>query len=204
MTKNDITSIIIVGVGGQGILRASEIIAQAALYAGYRVKTHEIHGMAQRGGSVMGQIRYGKEVYSPLIEKGTARILASLERMEALRYVDYAASDALVVVNSQMIVPVTVSMGIAHYPADTEQRLRGIFPRLIYCDAAQQAQKLGNIRVVNTIIIGALSTGLDLPVEAWHAALTATLPAAALDINIKAFNTGRTYTVPVITPLNNA
>ena len=189
--SSQIISVVLVGVGGQGILLASEITAQTAMNAGFDVKTNEVHGMAQRGGSVIAQIRYGKEVYSPLAAKGTAHVLCSLEQSEALRYSDYLAEGALAVVNAQQITPVTVSMGAAKYPENVEQKLRDQFSRLIYFDASKKAIELGNIRTANVVLLGALSTGLDLPMEAWYKAIAACVKKQYLDINLKAFEEGR-------------
>jgi indolepyruvate ferredoxin oxidoreductase beta subunit len=172
-------------------LLGSEVIARAAMLAGYQVKTNEVHGMAQRGGSVVAQVRYGAEVYSPLVAAGTAAALGSLERIEALRFAHYLMPGGLAVVSSQMIVPVTVSTGQAQYPADAEARLRQAFPRLTYLDAAQMALDLGNIRVANVVILGALSQGLDLPLETWGEALAACVPPKHRDVNLKAFEAGR-------------
>ena len=113
-----------VGVGGQGILLATQITARAAIANGHDVKTNEVHGMAQRGGSVVAQIRFGEQVFSPLVPEGSAQVLASLERIEALRFAGYLSPDGLAVVSTQAIVPVTVSSGQAAYPADAEARLR--------------------------------------------------------------------------------
>ena len=121
---SEVVNIVLAGVGGQGILLASEIVARAAMVAGFDVKTNEVHGMAQRGGSVVAQIRYGKEVNSPLVASGSAQVLGSLERIEALRYADYLAPGGLAVVSNQMVVPVSVSSGSASYPGDAEARLR--------------------------------------------------------------------------------
>jgi indolepyruvate ferredoxin oxidoreductase beta subunit len=189
--SSQITSVVLAGVGGQGILLASEIIAQAAMNAGFDVKTNEVHGMAQRGGSVIGQIRYGKEVFSPLVARGTAQVLCSLEQSEALRYSDYLAQGALAVVNAQQITPVTVSMGAAKYPDNVEQKLRDQFPRLIYFDASKTAIKLGNIRSANVVLLGAMSTGLDLPLEAWHSAIASCVKKQYQELNLKAFEEGR-------------
>jgi indolepyruvate ferredoxin oxidoreductase beta subunit len=191
MSDNNTTSIVLAGVGGQGILLASEIVAQAAMIAGHDVKTNEVHGMAQRGGSVLAQIRYGKHVNSPLVAKGQAKVLGALEKIEALRYADYLAEDGLVVVNSQIIVPVTVSMGVAEYPEDAEQKLRDTFPRLVYIDAGDLADELGNIRTANVIILGAISNGLDLPNDAWIDAIKKAVKPKFVDINLKAFQIGR-------------
>jgi len=191
MNDMEITSVVLVGVGGQGILLASEIVAQAAMVAGFDVKTNEVHGMAQRGGSVVAQIRYGQQVYSPLVSKGTARVLGALERIEALRYADYLAPGGLVVVNSQVITPVTVSMGAARYPDDAETKLRDQFSRLIYVDAAAKAVEMGNLRVANVILLGALSTGLDLPLDAWRTAVANCVKPQYRDLNVQAFEVGR-------------
>jgi indolepyruvate ferredoxin oxidoreductase beta subunit len=180
-----------VGVGGQGILLASEIIAQAAVAAGYDVKTNEVHGMAQRGGSVMAQIRFGPCVHSPLVAEGTARVLGSLERIEALRNHHYLAPDGLAVVSSQAIVPVTVSSGQAAYPADAEARLRQAFPRLVYVEAVERATELGNARAANVILLGAMSKALDLPPGAWEQSLTQCVKPQHLAINQRAFELGR-------------
>ena len=191
MSDNNTTSIVLAGVGGQGILLASEIVAQAAMIAGQDVKTNEVHGMAQRGGSVLAQIRYGKHVNSPLVAKGQAKVLGALEKIEALRYADYLAEDGLVVVNSQMIVPVIVAMGVAQYPEDAEQKLRDTFPRLVYIDAGEIAAKLGNIRTANVIVLGAISNGLDLPSDTWIDAIKKAVKPKFVDINLKAFQIGR-------------
>ena len=131
MSAKENTNVVLVGVGGQGILLASAIVATAALDSGYDVKTNEIHGMAQRGGSVLAQVRYGEKVYSPLVPKGTATVLASLEKTEAIRYVDYLAPDGLAVISDQVIVPVTVSSGAATYPELDEEGLRKIVEEVI-------------------------------------------------------------------------
>ncbi len=191
MSKENTVSVVLAGVGGQGILLSSGIIARAAMNAGYTVKTNEVHGMAQRGGSVIAQIRYGREVYSPLVETGTARVLGALEQIEALRYAEYLSSDGLAVVNSQMIVPITVSLGAAVYPADAEKRLRARFKRLIYFDAAGLAASLGNVRAANVAVLGAISRGLDLPREAWEEAVASIVKEKFRDLNLKAFEQGR-------------
>ncbi len=192
MSTHQTTSVVLAGVGGQGTLLATQIVARTAMNVGFRVKTNEVHGMAQRGGSVIAQVRYGPEVHSPLVPEGTARVLCSSERIEALRYAQYLAPDGLAVVSGQVVVPVTVSTGAATYPADAEERLRRTFPRLIYLDAESRAIELGDLRVANTILLGAVSTGLDLPLEAWHDAVATCVPARYKDVNLRAFDLGRT------------
>ncbi len=189
--NSDTTSVVLVGVGGQGILLGSEIVARAAMNAGFKVKTNEVHGMAQRGGSVVAQIRYGKDVHSPLVEEGTARVLGSFERIEAIRYAHYLMPGGLAVVSSQMIVPVTVSGGGAKYPDDAESRLKSVFKRLVYLDASQKAIEIGNIRAANVVILGAISTGLDLPPEAWHKAVADSVDEKYRELNLRAFEAGR-------------
>jgi indolepyruvate ferredoxin oxidoreductase beta subunit len=192
---SSITSVVLVGVGGQGILLAGEIIAQAAMLAGHDVKTNEVHGMAQRGGSVMAQIRFGQKVFSPLVAEGTARVVASLERLEALRYYRYLAPGGLAVVSSQMIVPVTVSSGQATYPADIEERLRSTFSRLVYLDAVDIAASLGNAQAANTVLLGAMAGELTLPNDAWQEALRKCIKPKFLELNEKAFQAGAKHFV---------
>ncbi len=184
------TNIVLCGVGGQGILLASEIIARAAMAAGFDVKTNEVHGMAQRGGSVVAQVRYGAEVHSPLVEQGTAHVVASLERIEALRYVDYLTTGGLAVVASQMVVPVTVSSGAAEYPQDAEARLRAAFPRLIYLDTVAIATAVGNVRAANVVVIGAVSVGLTLEAGAWEEAIRQSVKEKYVAVNLQAFAAG--------------
>jgi len=183
--------VVVAGAGGQGILLASEIIAQTAVNAGFDVKTNEVHGMAQRGGSVVAQIRYGTKVYSPLVALGTASVLGSLERAECLRYRDYLLPDGLAVVSSQRIIPVTVSSGAMSYPDIGREQLQQLFPKLIYIDAVEKATELGNARAANTILLGAMSTRLDLPVEAWQDAIRRCVKEKFVDVNLKAFEMGR-------------
>ncbi|MCF0234271.1 MAG: indolepyruvate oxidoreductase subunit beta [Thermoguttaceae bacterium] len=185
------TSVVLVGVGGQGILLSATIIAQTALESGYDVKTNEIHGMAQRGGSVVAQIRYGKKVYSPLVPKRTASALVSLEKTECLGYADYLAPDGLAVVSDQIVIPVTVSSGISTYPEINEDDLRKYFPKLVYVHAVDKAVELGNVRAANTILLGALSTKLDLPVENWETVIKRCVKPAFVDVNLAAFAAGR-------------
>jgi len=185
------TSVVLAGVGGQGILLASEIVAQAAVAAGFDVKTNEVHGMAQRGGSVIAQIRYGKEVFSPLVPKGTAKVLGSLERIECLRYVDYLADDGVAIVSDQKIVPVTASTGGTPYPEVDEQTLSKFFPRLIYLQALDMAAALGNVKTANIILLGTLSTYLDLPESAWETAIKRSVQEKFIPVNLEAFRKGQ-------------
>jgi len=191
--KNEIISVVMAGVGGQGILLASEITAQAAMLAGFDVKTNEVHGMAQRGGSVLGQIRYGKKVYSPLVAKGTAKVLLALEQIEALRFSDYLADEGFAVVNAQAIIPVTVSSGAAKYPGDIKTKLDDVFKKLVFIDAAKIAIELGNIRAANVVLLGAMSKHLDLPIDCWEKAIETAVRGKHTELNQKAFEAGRNF-----------
>jgi indolepyruvate ferredoxin oxidoreductase beta subunit len=186
-----VVGVVLVGVGGQGILLAARIAASAAMLAGFDVKTNEVHGMAQRGGSVMAQVAFGAVVHSALIPKGTARALVALERLEALRYYDYLAPDGLAVVSSQAILPVTVSAGAARYPERAAEMLRMVFPHLFYMDACGLAAGLGSIQAANMVLLGALSRGLDLPEEAWLQSLRSSGREGDRNLNLAAFRLGR-------------
>jgi len=188
---NTTTSIVIAGVGGQGILLASEIVSRAAMVAGFDAKTNEVHGMAQRGGSVLAQVRYGKEVHSPLVMERTARVLGVFEQIEAIRFAHYLAPDGLAVVSSHKIIPVTVSGGAAKYPEDTEGILKTLFPRLCFFNATAKAEEAGNKRAANIVLLGAISTGLDLPLEAWREAIAKSVKKQFIDVNLRAFEIGR-------------
>jgi indolepyruvate ferredoxin oxidoreductase, beta subunit len=185
-----VTNVVLVGVGGQGILLASEILAQAALIAGFDVKTNEVHGMAQRGGSVVAHIRFGTKVHSPLVADGAAQVLGALERIEALRHYRYLAPGGLAVVSSQMIVPVTVSSGEAAYPADAEERLRRTFPNLLYLDVVGIAAALGSVQAANTVLLGALARSLPLSREAWTESIRGSVKAQHVALNLEAFGAG--------------
>ena len=191
MADSDTKSVVLVGVGGQGILLASTIVARAAMLSGHQVKTNEVHGMAQRGGSVIAYVRYGTEVFSPTVPEGTATVLGALEQIEALRYAHYISPDGLAVVNATSVVPVTVSSGAATYPDDVADRLKRAFPRLVYFDAGKMALELGNIRATNIVLLGALSRGLALPEEAWEGAIASSVKDKQRDLNLRAFEIGR-------------
>ena len=185
------TSVVLAGVGGQGILLASEIVAQAAMVAGLDVKTNEVHGMAQRGGSVVAHIRYGKDVFSPIVQKGTAKVLGSLERIEGLRYIDYLADDGVAVVSDQKIIPVTASTGGTPYPDVDESVLTPFFPKLVYVQALELATTLGNVKTANIVLLGTISTFLDLPEDAWKTAIARSVKEKFVAVNLEAFQKGR-------------
>ncbi|MBO7722622.1 MAG: indolepyruvate oxidoreductase subunit beta [Thermoguttaceae bacterium] len=196
MSENNISaeetkSLVLVGVGGQGILLASEIIARTIMASGYDVKMNEIHGMAQRGGSVVAQIRFGRDVASPLVPKHSARALVALEKIEVLRFVDYLADDGLAVVSDQEIIPVSASGGKIPYPALGEEDIRKVCPNLIYVHAIKLAEELGNARAANTILLGVMSNVLHFPEENWKESIRSCVKPKFVDVNIKAFEIGR-------------
>ena len=184
-------SILLCGVGGQGILLAAKVVGAAAEVSGLEVAANEIHGMAQRGGSVRAQVKFGEGVRSPLILEGTADVIAALEPIEALRWAHFLKPGGLAVANTRPIVPVTVSSGKATYPADLDARLARVFPRLVACDCEEEAIRLGNAKLSNTILVGMLSRDLPLADDAWRAALERCVKPAFLDANLRAFAFGR-------------
>lgn len=188
-----ITSILLAGVGGQGILLAEKVIATAAELAGNEVCANEIHGMAQRGGSVVARIRYGENVYSPLILEGTADAILSLEAGEALRYAHFLKPDGFAAVSTQRVIPVTVSTGAATYPEDVETRLVKVFPRLKLIDCLEKAQAMGDIRLANILMVGVLSNELNIAQDIWFTAIERSVKANFVDINKKAFDAGRDF-----------
>ncbi|MCT4542458.1 MAG: indolepyruvate oxidoreductase subunit beta [Vallitalea sp.] len=185
-TKN----ILVVGVGGQGTLLTSRILGNLAIHLGYDVKLSEVHGMSQRGGSVVTHIRYGDKVYSPLVEVGKADIIIAFEKMEALRWRHFLKKDGVIIVNTQEIDPMPVIIGAADYPEDTINQLHQEENKVIVVDALKEARNLGNFRVVNTILLGILAKSMDVDKKNWEEAIGHTVPSKTIDINIKAFNAG--------------
>ena len=191
--NKEIKNIIICGVGGQGIILASDVLCRAAFLAGYDVKKSEVHGMAQRGGSVITHVRFGEKVHSPLIEQGTCHYMLAFEKLEALRYTDYLRKDGQVIVDNREIPPMSVLVGNAKYPVDIERKLRD-FGTVHLIDAMNIAAELGNLRVVNIILLGVLSKFLDLREKCWQDAIVQNVKERFVELNINAFNRGRELT----------
>ena len=185
----------LVGVGGQGIILAADILAKAAAMAGYDVKKSEIHGMAQRGGSVTSQVRFGASVASPIIQEGTADILVAFDKIEALRSSGVLAKDGTAVVNDLCLVPVTVSSGQQPPVEDLDGRVKKAFRHLVLVDASAIASgEIGNARTMNMVLAGALSAKCPFPEEVWYAAMAELLSgpkAKLLEVNCRAFAAGR-------------
>lgn len=184
-TKN----IMIVGVGGQGTLLTSRILGAIARLAGYDVKVSEVHGMAQRGGSVVTYVRYGSKVAEPLVEEGQADILIAFEKLEAMRYIHFLKKDGTLILNDQRIDPVTVITGAFDYPEDLLEKLKAR-RKVLSVDARSAALTLGNARVFNTIIVGLVAKTLDFPKEDWLTAIEETVPPKMAEINKQAFLLG--------------
>ena len=185
----------LVGVGGQGIILTADLLAKTAAIAGYDVKKSEIHGMAQRGGSVTSQVRFGKEVASPIIQEGTADILVSFDKLEAIRNVGILAKMGTALVNDLYLVPVTVSSGQQKSVADLDGKVKKAFKKIVLVDAMKVAtEEVGNARTMNMVIAGALSALCPFEEGLWLKALEALLAgpkAKLLEVNKKAFQLGR-------------
>ena len=186
----EIKNILLVGVGGQGTILASKLLTSGLTDAGYDVKMSEIHGMSQRGGSVSSQIRYGKEVWSPVIEKGGADILVAFEKMEALRWLEYLKPEGLVVVNNFQINPMPVVSGVAIYAPDILDEIRRAAKTLVV-DATEEANKLGNTRVMNMILLGVIISSVGLIDVDWRKIIESAVKPAFVDLNCKALEIGK-------------
>ena len=188
MTKN----IMIVGVGGQGSLLASKLLGHLLLSEGYDVKVSEVHGMSQRGGSVVTYVRFGDKVYSPIIDKGQADFIVSFEKLEAARYLEYLKTDGRIVVNTQEIDPMPVITGAAQYPADLVAKMEAAGAKVDAMDCLSLAEQAGSSKAVNIVLMGRLSRYFDeIPVEKWQKAIEECVPAKFLELNQKAFLLGR-------------
>ena len=184
-------SIMIVGVGGQGTLLASRILGNLALTLGYDVKVSEVHGMSQRGGSVVTYVKYGDTVHSPIIDPGGADLILAFEELEAYRYLPYLKKGGRIICNSQNIDPMPVITGAMQYPTEIIEKIKEKGVDIIPIDASKLAMEAGNIKTVNVALIGLLSKSMDISEEQWEAALRQTVPQKALDVNLKAFQLGR-------------
>ncbi|RVU54224.1 indolepyruvate oxidoreductase subunit beta [Anaerosphaera multitolerans] len=184
-TKN----IMIVGVGGQGTLLTSRILGKIILNAGYDVKLSEVHGMAQRGGSVVTFVRYGDKVYEPIVEEGSADVLIAFERLEALRYAHFLKKDGVIIINDQRIDPMPVVIGKEKYPENIIETLSKEY-NVISVDALEESRELGNLKVFNVIVLGVAAKHMDFSKEDWHDVIKTTVPEKTVDVNLEAFNRG--------------
>lgn len=182
--------ILLVGVGGQGTILASKVLCAAAKAAGYDIKMSEIHGMAQRGGSVVTQVRLGEEVHSPLIEEGRADVILAFEQLEGLRWLPWLKKGGIIIVNRQVIYPVPVLAGLAEYPAGALDYIRTKVPGAVIMDALEKAVACGNAKTANIVLLGALARQLPIPAETWQRAMEEVVPQRFLEVNKKAFTAG--------------
>jgi len=186
-TKN----IMIVGVGGQGSLLASKLLGHLLLTQGYDVKVSEVHGMSQRGGSVVTYVRYGDKVASPVIDQGEADYIVSFELLEAARWLSFLKPDGQIVTNTQQIDPMPVIIGAATYPEDLVSKMKAAGAKVDAMDCLSLAEQAGSAKAVNLVLLGRLSHYFGLPEEAWMEAIEAIVPAKFLELNKKAFYLGR-------------
>lgn len=184
-------SIMIVGVGGQGSLLASRILGNVLLSQGIEVKVSEVHGMSQRGGSVVTYVKYGEKVYSPVIEKGEADVIVAFELLEGARYVSYLKKNGHLVVSTQQIDPMPVITGAAQYPSDIIEKIKVLDIDVIPVDALSLAEEAGNPKASNVVMMGVLSTKMGFDESIWEKALEECVPAKFLELNKKAFELGR-------------
>ena len=185
MTKN----IMIVGVGGQGTLLASRILGNTVIKEGYDVKVSEVHGMSQRGGSVVTYVKYGEKVYSPIIDKGEADIILAFELLEGYRALPFLKKGGKIIVNTQKTDPMPVITGACKYPEGIEEKLADVAD-VTTLDALSLAQEAGNIKAVNVVLIGVMAKQTDIAYEKWVEVIKETVPEKFLEVNLKAFESG--------------
>lgn len=183
-------NIMFVGVGGQGTLLASRVIGRLLTDQGYDVKVSEVHGMSQRGGSVVTYVRYGDKVYAPIVAEGTADLIVAFESLEALRYLPSMKKEGTVIYNTQEINPMPVITGMAEYPSEIEEKLRAAVREVVPVDAASLALEAGNIKAVNVVLLGILAKRMEISKDAWMDALKAVVPPKFIELNQKAFELG--------------
>ena len=188
-TKN----IIIVGVGGQGSLLASKILGHLLLNRGYDVKVSEVHGMSQRGGSVITYVRFGDKVYSPVVDKGQADFIVSFEILETARWLDCLKDGGQIVTNTQQIDPMPVIIGAANYPENLVEKMRAKNIKVDAMDCLSLARQAGSQKAVNIVLLGRLSHYFDIPESAWQESLKANVPPKFLELNQKAFELGKNF-----------
>ena len=192
-SENNVKSILIVGVGGQGTLLASRVLAQALLMAGADVKVSEVHGMAQRGGSVVTHVRYGPRVFAPLVQMGQVDYILAFEKLEAIRWLPYLKKGGWLIVNDQAIDPLPVLTGAAKYPEEIPEKISRLVENLLVLDATPMAEEVGNVKATNIVLLAVLAGLLDLTEETWERALEKAVPAKVLEVNKEAFKKGYAF-----------
>ena len=190
---NKITNILIVGVGGQGIVLAGDLITSAARAAGFDAKAAEIHGMSQRGGSVLSEVRYGKEIFSPIMPAKGADIILAFELLEGLRTLPRLKEGGIIIVNDQKIMPSSVTYGAGVYPEDCKEQILNSGKKSIILDALSIAAELGNQRAVNSVIMGVMAQSVGIDLGCWEQAIRALVKPQYIDVNLKAFESGYNF-----------
>ncbi len=183
-------SIMIVGVGGQGTLLASRLLGAALISVGYDVKVSEVHGMSQRGGSVVTYVKYGDKVDSPIVQKGQADLILAFEQLEAARWLPFLKTDGTIIANTQQIDPMPVITGVATYPDGVLEAIRKTGVKLRDVDALSLAVEAGSAKAVNVVLIGVMAAHMDIDRAVWEQAIRDTVPAKFLEMNLKAFDLG--------------
>lgn len=184
--------VMIVGVGGQGTLLASRVLGAAMQAAGQDVKVSEVHGMSQRGGSVVTYVRAGEKVYSPIINPGEADLILAFEQLEAARWLPYLKKEGMLIVNTQKMDPMPVVTGAAQYPEGVLEAIQKAGARLQAVDALKLAMEAGSVKAVNIVLIGVMARQTDIPKEVWQDAVRSTVPERFVELNLKAFEAGYT------------
>lgn len=184
------SDILIVGVGGQGTLLASRVLGNLALSLGYDVKLSEVHGMAQRGGSVVTHVRFGDKVHAPVIDESGADMILAFEKLEALRWCGRLKKNGSMFINTQVILPMPVITGAEEYPADIESRISAHVPGAVFVDALSLAKEAGNAKALNIVLIGVLARHMDIDKQAFLDAIKNTVPPKTLAVNLEAFEKG--------------
>ena len=188
---NNTKNVMIVGVGGQGSLLASKLLGRLLLTKGYDIKVSEVHGMSQRGGSVVTYVRFGDKVYSPIIDKGEADFIISFELLEAARYTEYLKRDGRIITNTQQVNPMPVITGAAEYPAEITEKIERLGVNIIAEDAISIAREAGSEKAANVALIGLASHVLGFDRDVLRAAVEACVPAKAKEVNLRAFDTAQ-------------
>lgn len=190
-------NVIFAGVGGQGVILASKILMETAKNAGFDVKESEVHGMAQRGGSVDCHVRFGEKVYSPLIERGTADYVVSLELLESMRKIEYLAPGGMLIVNNEKIDPSPVTIGAMKYPDDLELWLKDKIKRSHIVNTKDVLREVGNKKALNIVMLGILSNHLEFTEDQWDTAIKSQVKEKFVEMNLKAFSAGRNIKPPI-------
>ena len=188
--QKETRNILIAGVGGQGTLLASKLLGKCFLEKGYDVKVSEVHGMSQRGGSVVTYVRYGSEVFSPIIDKGGADMIIAFEQLEAARWLPYLKKDGVIIINTQRINPMPVIMGAAEYPEGIIEKIKATRLKIITVDALELAEKCGNVKATNVVLLGVAARELGFGTEEWLDIISSTVPPKTVKVNQEAFLSG--------------